>query len=873
MEVKTEEVDLETGEQRYLTQCAILTSLSTEHSKNEKDAQLRIIRGADDERPSTQIYQLDRLLDSLASLLVAHGGGDCVAVALGGLTKDKITLFASIDTPVLDRDVGVLYQAAAKSGRTEPWTIEASVNVRGERTHPGEAIRAHSQRIFRYLRRFYSAADDSGLQQDIRSNFTVQQMIYSINKIQSRYKLFHRELREMKKLDLGQFEFCDPVQEEPVYYVPAPEYENVEDESLAEDLRQSFLALEGAKENLREKQRSLIEDLKARPSLPTKQLSRQDFLIWHELFMWLFRILGRQIQYCITAKNANGSQDESTEAYRNLWIAAENLSRMLQTVVVMIEGSPIFGMWAAIFQKILDGKGKRRTTVEATILRVPLPSFAGRSTPTATSQRQSQEETTPENLWTREQSGGETQQVPAEQERPSLPEDSGLNTEQEGLDIPQGYKRGKLLKFGETIRNVFKRKKRQDREFRDKEGLDAGSATIKRVLGKPITWIQNKTQKRKGLESILNTQKPSNIVEASGSRQDGPGDKDRHQEAEAVVPTQSPDDCFDDPVHQRENDSGVYQNYASLESLTKVVPTTGNPGEPSMSDARAEEYEDEDGDGDGVGDNEDDEVGYSDFDPRFITEAEKPRWGARNSLFRRAYALADFQLLIRAVLHDKNIATEVVRRGFAVRVITPAEGSYIPSKVENLEETLRRFFASENPKGTPLEIQIQVQDFIKNLDQIIKEGSRRQQLLDHTKKDHTVRAAQHAELVLLQYLLAERNSGAGKYIGVSKPPCLVCENVLHFYKPEIRTRRGHGHVYVSEIPKGLPSDHIKLVFGIIEELSKKITVKAYKAQAKPMSGDSTFSHHGTYSNEYEKGTLSQARPMRSGYVKASKSPQ
>ncbi|KAF3259702.1 hypothetical protein TWF192_010557 [Orbilia oligospora] len=742
MEVKREEVGLEIGEQRYLTHCAILASLPAEYSKNEKDAQLSTIRGTDDERPSTKTHRLDRLLDNLASLLVAHGGGDCVAAALGGPTKDKITLLLSIDTPVLEREASALYQA----------------------------IEAHSQRIFRYLRNFHNAADDPGIQQNIRADFTVRQMIYSIGEIESRYRLFNRELKKIKKLDLGQFEFYNVVQEETVYYVLAPEYDNAEDESLAKDLCQSFFALEGEKENLPEKQKSLIEDLKARPDLPTKQLSRQDFLIWHELFLWLFKLLGRQIQFCIRARSADGSQDERAEAYKNLWIAASNLNEMLQRVVVMIEGSSIFRMWTAIFQKILDGKGKRRTTVGAMIPPVPLPSFAGGPTPTATSQSRGQGEKILENFLSREQNSEGAQQTPAELEQPQLPEYSGLDIEQGALSISQDPKAGKLVKFGGIIQNTFRRKRRQDRELSDKEGLDAGLGTVKRVLGKPITWIRNKSQKKESLKNILNAQETSNIAEeiGSGRRKEEPGDDNSHQETQVAVPNQSPDDNFDDSVHQRERNSRGYRSYASLESLTKVVPTPKNSRELSMNDA--EEYEggdedvDEDENEDGDGD-KDDEVGYDDFDPRLITVAEKPRGAARNGLFRRAYALASFQFLIRAVIHDKAIATEVVKKDFTVKVITPVEESYVTSKVENLEETLHRFFALENPNGTPPEIKIQ-------------------------------------------------------------------------------------------IPKELPSDHIKHVFGIIEELSKRITVKACKAQTKPMSG-----------------TLSQARPMRSGYAKASKSPQ
>ncbi|KAK6343068.1 hypothetical protein TWF718_008444 [Orbilia javanica] len=83
------EGDFKKQEAKYLTSCAILTNTSTQFGEQEKEAQLAKISSGRSKISTKDFRQM------LAALLVAQGGGDCIAVALGGLTKDKIALLAS----------------------------------------------------------------------------------------------------------------------------------------------------------------------------------------------------------------------------------------------------------------------------------------------------------------------------------------------------------------------------------------------------------------------------------------------------------------------------------------------------------------------------------------------------------------------------------------------------------------------------------------------------------------------------------------------------------------------------------------------------------------------------------------------------------
>ncbi|KAF3247509.1 hypothetical protein TWF128_008588 [Orbilia oligospora] len=307
----TKELDFNIKEQRYLTSCSILTSLSTRHSDCARNDQLRQIRN--EKEDMGRAYLLDMLLDRLACLLVAHGRGDCVAGALGGLTNNKITLLASYATSGSE-------EAAQKSGRAQPWTLEATVNLRAEKTRSTEEIKLHGERIFGYLSSYHSTTDQQ-VRRDIDKDFSIQQMLYSIDKIQSRYRILNGHLRKIRRVDLREYEHKAIEQWEKDYYIPMPNRGNSQDESLAERLPQAFLDFERSG-HMDDRRRQLKEYITTHLKMPTGVLSRDDLTIWHELFLWLFRAVGQ--------------------------------------LVLKVEGSCIFSRWAAILQKIVDGQGEKR---------------------------------------------------------------------------------------------------------------------------------------------------------------------------------------------------------------------------------------------------------------------------------------------------------------------------------------------------------------------------------------------------------------------------------------------------------------------------------------------------------------------------------
>ncbi|KAF3245603.1 hypothetical protein TWF217_010435 [Orbilia oligospora] len=76
-----------------------------------------------------------------------------------------------------------------------------------------------------------------------------------------------------------------------------------------------------------------------------------------------------------------------------------------------------------------------------------------------------------------------------------------------------------------------------------------------------------------------------------------------------------------------------------------------------------------------------------------------------------------------------------------------------------------------------------------------------------------VKASGHAELLLLSYF-RKLKLAAGyphPYIGTSRPPCFICEAIiLSEQLCSVSVQKGHGHVYVSKIPRGIPRGDTEL---------------------------------------------------------------
>ncbi|KAF3202819.1 hypothetical protein TWF106_002267 [Orbilia oligospora] len=87
----------------------------------------------------------------------------------------------------------------------------------------------------------------------------------------------------------------------------------------------------------------------------------------------------------------------------------------------------------------------------------------------------------------------------------------------------------------------------------------------------------------------------------------------------------------------------------------------------------------------------------------------------------------------------------------------------------------------------------------------------------------TVKAFGHAELLLLSYF-RKLKLAAGyphPYIGTSRPPCFICEAIILSERLcSVSVQTGHGHVYVSKIPRGIPKGDTEIDedFQVVEQI-------------------------------------------------------
>ncbi|KAK6511738.1 hypothetical protein TWF481_000644 [Arthrobotrys musiformis] len=113
-----------------------------------------------------------------------------------------------------------------------------------------------------------------------------------------------------------------------------------------------------------------------------------------------------------------------------------------------------------------------------------------------------------------------------------------------------------------------------------------------------------------------------------------------------------------------------------------------------------------------------------------------------------------------------------------------------------------------------------------------------------------VNAPEHAELILSAYLQKRRREGRYfyPYIGISGPPCLICETVLlKEVEDPIYTQVGHGHMHTASIPGGFSLEHKSSAFEAVNNIAKRVCEEAY-VQKRSEAQDSHYSI-GRFSRE------------------------
>ncbi|KAK6353610.1 hypothetical protein TWF696_005573 [Orbilia brochopaga] len=198
-----------------------------------------------------------------------------------------------------------------------------------------------------------------------------------------------------------------------------------------------------------------------------------------------------------------------------------------------------------------------------------------------------------------------------------------------------------------------------------------------------------------------------------------------------------------------------------------------------------------------------------------------------NPIFQKAYQLTSHFDTIDMVTQSRLLAKELSERGFSLTVLPHDTTRRVDCQAEPLSSSLAQFLELED---TTEETAIQVRQFLDTIPEVVNNSQQLRRLLSLNVESPTVHAAQHAELLLLEHILNEGKGIIYPYIGVSKPPCFICEAVFSKHQDYARIRDGHGHVYVAEIPNRISKDVTTEVFQIINKLAKAVTKDLYSDQ-------------------------------------------
>ncbi|KAK6505769.1 hypothetical protein TWF481_007661 [Arthrobotrys musiformis] len=822
------------SEQRYLTCCSILTNLRNDVSPHKLWGEHDRVNGPKEARRRGKKFFMQRLLDQLATLLVANPG-DCVALALVRITTDTITMAASHDA---------LRGVVWREGDTKAWDMEDVAELEAEQARTTNRIKSHGEKIFKHLRRHHTTDSmDEDTRQDIRRDLLTEQTIYSLNKIQARSKGILRQISKLRRIDLEQYELSEPEIKDSAYDVRSLLIDRECESEAADDLRSIFLGVERENENLGRRGREVVEYLNAHPKLSTNLDSREKFLIWHELFLWLFERVDQGIEYCIEFRDRQvPSQRKDTEGLDMLREMVTELEHFLATILEVVLKSSVFRTWVYIMQQILDGRGEpRRGPV---VINTPY----GLSTESLDQFVSSPDSST----W-----DSDVEAILGSQTSSQSFGEGWINRISSAISLVPGSSAVRKRKFAA-----------EDNQSGDEEEPDGGCGSLKRFLGESLASAWGMIGLTNGPDAVENATSirfpdgasssssravfdvPSDLY--SGTHQkEGEGESKGQQtscigessgdntssEASAKTGRRIPEESGE-PLRSRYWHRGNGNQYGDKDDIQSEEDEGELPEYEGGNDESGDEESDENGDSDDEesdddesDDDEEEEEDLEDLDFIFLKDPEKDEDDPENTLFRRVFALVYHRLIVPSIFQIPTLERCTLNHKFELNVVSPVERTHIPFKTEPLEDTLNALFSSQYDFRTPSEIEDMLDTFIEDLQspETIPSEVRRRKLFDHAREDHTTAAPQHPELIMLEHLLRKKSHRTRSYIGTSKPPCAVCESVLDRYwrTPRIDARKGRGRVCISEIPKGLPEGDRRCAFDAIMGFAKTVAAREY----------------------------------------------
>ncbi|KAK6353609.1 hypothetical protein TWF696_005572 [Orbilia brochopaga] len=639
-------------------------------------------------------------------------------------------------------------------------------------------IEQHAARICSFIKEYHGLSEKDA-QGKARLGFIKIQVEYSIENITTRSRQFMKDFRAVRDLDIPN---CTLFSSEPTE-ARSPFFVKPPD-IAAGTSEDEYLATWLPQKYLEVEGRDDHGDVKAffgtHPKLPTGNLKEADFVLWHILFLWLFETLDR------LAKPASRSKQIGDNAA--VAATTSNILVFLHRVRFATHSSFIFRRWVSIVSKIGNQDEAPRLPPGTTIF----TSASLKELLKVISHQEVKEHQTKDISEERTEDAAEGRSEDKATGPPKGPDAFAPGPSQGGPSRGEGGQMKKPGKAKTIARKIWSTIRGKERKGKRQAKGNAFSPDPDQIAAAPATAPTAYSQDSQRSGSPVIPQGPQSV--------------ERHQ----AIGGQS--------TRVKTYPRGQYSRNASKES----GPTTLESLDSNLDDDDA--FHDID-------------IGVYDT---MIGQEEKPGLETKNLLFRKAHRLTDHLDTVLWVTQSNGLAKLIAKRGFSLTVL-PHDTKPIECPAENLESMLAYFLAP----GSHVEAEetpARVQEFLNDLPNLVPRRDQLNRLLSLRTDDARISTPRHAELLLLEYILAGARNPVYDYMGISKPPCFSCEAVLLRYQDRVQTRNGHGHVYVSEIPEGIPARDRRYVFDLINGLAGRVAFDMFVGQRKKRSGNSTSSH-------------------------------
>ncbi|KAF3176513.1 hypothetical protein TWF788_007999 [Orbilia oligospora] len=737
----------ETSRRRFLTQLAIISKVNSEQGRRERQKRLQILRESARTPDVANNVALNRLLDNLAFLLVRRSGGDCVSLALVGLTQAKIDMVA---------------QASYEEDRSSPDSAVADMSVdlevvgnpQGEFSYSSDgpsAIKQHAERIFKYVKESSTLPRDHQRYHEILKELLAIQVDYSSNKLYGRIQLlkqFTTKVKGFKIPDWASFDTGDSRVKDSFSLPPAP---SPPGKDLGEVVHRHLY--------------NELLDKKILSSVPPvddmMKLSRLNFDLWTEIFLDFLNDLQSQVERLEKA-------DEATA--RSKYIRC--IVSTLRFMNILVTQSKLFRSWVEITTRILDqqkdaiareaeGKGKVGMLAglgqPGSMAVEDLEPVVEDSEPAA-----GPESAVDESILQHTLLGVQKPTTPSGHEL-----ESSMNTMKPGS-------RGPIHTSKPRKRDWFK-------------------TTTRKVV--PVSITNRLTLRRYSKDTRAHVREifggsslpsPGGNKKAPGAYQ--PGRQEKIEEPRSLA-----------EGHDEIAGPSTQSGHQIQRVRTSQIGFSGSFLE------RAEES--------------------------FEEYTEATAVGTPSIDYNILWLVSQHAIAIDSILKSDLVRKFASTRDFNLDVLPHDKTEATALPCEPILETLSRLLGTVEPVDDD-DRSLKATSFLANI-KAHEEDPGAKLLLSLDKIEPTIKVSGHVELILLSHLAKLRRDGhyVYRYLGLSKPPCLVCEEVILRQRGfSVLTRQGHSHAYVSSIPIGTSPLEQLLVFNDIRIIAEKSVKDVYMSK-------------------------------------------